>query len=44
MITLYAPRSVPEFAPGYVRDLRVGWALEEAAIPYEEKLLRVWMR
>ena len=25
---------VPEFAQGYVRDLRVRWALEEAGLPY----------
>ena len=25
---------VPEFPPGLVRDLRVRWALEEAALPY----------
>jgi hypothetical protein len=25
---------VPPFAQGYVRDLRVRWALEEAGIPY----------
>ena len=25
---------VPEFARGYVRDLRVRWALEEAGVPY----------
>ena len=27
------------FAQGLVRDLRVRWALEEAGLPYEEKLL-----
>lgn len=26
---------VPEFARGFVRDLRVRWALEEAGLPYE---------
>jgi len=25
---------VPEMPPGYVRDLRVRWALEEAGLPY----------
>lgn len=39
MITLYAFKWVPDFAQGLVRDLRVRWALEEAGIPYTEKLL-----
>jgi glutathione S-transferase len=39
MITLSAFRSVPEFAQGVVRDVRVRWALEEAGIPYRENLL-----
>ena len=30
---------VPPFAQGLVRDLRVRWALEEAGLRYEEKLL-----
>jgi len=30
---------VPPFAQGYVRDLRVRWALEEAGLPYEAALL-----
>lgn len=30
---------VPPFAQGLVRDLRVRWALEEAGLPYSEKLL-----
>jgi glutathione S-transferase len=30
---------VPPFAQGYVRDLRVRWALEEAGIPYEAALI-----
>jgi glutathione S-transferase len=30
---------VPPFAQGLVRDLRVRWALEEAGLDYEEKLL-----
>lgn len=32
-------RWVPPFAQGYVRDLRVRWALEEAGIPYEATLV-----
>jgi glutathione S-transferase len=39
MITLTAFRWVPPFAQGQVRDLRVRWALEEAAIPYREWLI-----
>ena len=39
MITVSAFRSVPPFAKGLVRDLRVRWALEEAGIPYEARLL-----
>ena len=39
MIKVYAFPWVPPFAHGLVRDLRVRWALEEAGIPYEEKLL-----
>ena len=34
MITISAFKSVPDFARGQVRDLRVRWALEEAALPY----------
>lgn len=30
---------VPDFAQGLVRDLRVRWALEEAGLPYRERLL-----
>ena len=30
---------VPPFAQGYVRDLRVRWALEEAGIPYTVRKL-----
>src|SRR5690606_6610029 len=30
---------VPDFAQGVVRDLRVRWALEEAGLPYRERLL-----
>jgi glutathione S-transferase len=39
MITVTAFKWVPPFAQGVVRDLRVRWALEEAGIPYEVKLL-----
>ena len=39
MIKLTAFRSVPPFAQGLVRDVRVRWALEEAGIPYEERLV-----
>jgi glutathione S-transferase len=39
MITLTAFRWVPPFAQGLVRDLRVRWALEEAGLPYREKLI-----
>lgn len=39
MIKVYAFPWVPPFAQGLVRDLRVRWALEEAGIPYEQKLL-----
>lgn len=39
MIVVSAFQSVPPFAQGLVRDLRVRWALEEAGLPYEQKLL-----
>jgi glutathione S-transferase len=39
MITISAFRWVPPFAQGQVRDLRVRWALEEAALPYRTRLL-----
>jgi glutathione S-transferase len=39
MITISAFKNVPEFAYGQVRDLRVRWALEEAGLPYETRLL-----
>lgn len=38
-IKMSAFRWVPPFAQGLVRDLRVRWALEEAGLPYEERLL-----
>lgn len=41
MITVTAFRWVPPLAQGLVRDLRVRWALEEAGIPYREKLIGV---
>jgi glutathione S-transferase len=39
MIKVSAFRWVPPFARGLVRDLRVRWALEEAGLPYESRLL-----
>jgi glutathione S-transferase len=39
MITVSAFQWVPPFAQGLVRDLRVRWALEEAGIPYDPRLL-----
>ena len=39
MITLSAFSWVPAFAQGLVRDLRVRWALEEAGLPYQVKLI-----
>jgi glutathione S-transferase len=39
LIELTAFRWVPPFAQGLVRDLRVRWALEEAGIPYRERLI-----
>jgi glutathione S-transferase len=38
-ITLTAFRWVPPFAQGYVRDLRIRWALEEAGLPYDVTLI-----
>ncbi|HEU4780545.1 MAG TPA: glutathione S-transferase family protein [Steroidobacteraceae bacterium] len=38
-ICVTAFKWVPPFAQGLVRDLRVRWALEEAGLPYTEKLL-----
>jgi glutathione S-transferase len=39
MITITAFKWVPPFAQGLVRDLRVRWALEEAGLRYDVKLL-----
>lgn len=39
MITVSAFQWVPPFARGQVRDLRVRWALEEAGLPYQTRLL-----
>ena len=39
MLTLTTLRSVPPFAIGHVRDLRVRWALEEAGLPYQVRLV-----
>ena len=39
MITISAFRQVPPFAQGLVRDLRVRWALEEAGLPYQVRLI-----
>lgn len=38
-IKVSAFRWVPPFAQGLVRELRVRWALEEARIPYEQRLI-----
>ena len=40
MITISAFRSVPDAAKGQVRDLRARWALEEAGLPYQARLLQ----
>ncbi len=39
MIKISAFSHVPDVAKGLVRDLRVRWALEEARLPYEVRLL-----
>ena len=39
MITISAFKSVPPFAQGVVRDLRVRWALEEAGLAYRASLI-----
>lgn len=40
-IQVSAYKWVPDFAQGFVRDLRVRWALEEAGVPYEAALVDV---
>jgi len=39
VIKVSAFRWVPDFARGLVRDLRVRWALQEAGLPYEARLI-----
>jgi glutathione S-transferase len=39
VIKISAFRTVPPFARGLVRDLRVRWALEEVGLPYQTRLL-----
>jgi glutathione S-transferase len=39
MIEISAFRWVPPFAQGYVKDLRIRWALEEAGLPYRAVLI-----
>ena len=39
MIRVSAFKWVPPFAQGLVRDLRVRWALEEAGLPHEVRLI-----
>lgn len=39
MIKVSAFRWVPPFAQGLARDFRVRWALEEAGLAYEERLI-----
>ncbi|NHZ99832.1 glutathione S-transferase family protein [Massilia sp. CCM 8734] len=39
MPTISAFQYVPPFAQGVVRDLRVRWALEEAGLPYDVRLI-----
>jgi glutathione S-transferase len=39
MIRVSAFRWVPPFAQGLVREFRVRWALEEAGLPYEERVI-----
>jgi glutathione S-transferase len=38
-ITITTFKWVPPLVQGLVRDLRVRWALEEAGLPYEQKLI-----
>ena len=39
MITIAAFKWVPDFARGFVRDLRLRWALEEAGLAYDVDLI-----
>src|ERR1700730_4954539 len=39
IITITAYDRIPDFAKGLVRDLRPRWALEEAGLPYQVKLI-----
>jgi glutathione S-transferase len=39
MIRISALPSVPPFAQGLVREFRARWALEEAGLPYEQRLV-----
>ena len=39
MPTVTAFKWVPPFAQGSVRDIRVRWALEEAGLTYDDRLL-----
>ncbi len=39
MITIHAFKWLPPFAQGVARDMRLRWALEEAGIPYQAKLV-----
>ena len=43
-IAVWSFRSVPAFAQGLVRDLRVRWALEEAGLAYESRFVDVGER
>jgi glutathione S-transferase len=40
VITISAFKWVPDFARGFVRDMRPRWALEEAGLPYRTRLLQ----
>jgi len=43
-ITVTGFRWAPAFAQGLIRDLRVRWALEEAGLPYEVRLIDIGER